>query len=206
MRATPFDAVLCDVDGVLRLWDDEMGDIDRTFGLPDGTLAAAAFAPHRLNPAITGNVTDAEWRASVMTDLMPTCGSAIRAQSVVDAWSALIGRIDPEVIGLLVTVRQRVPVGLLSNATSRLSDDLTALGVIGSVDAVLSSADAGVAKPEVAIYHWAAKRIGVDPSRCLFVDDNPGHVEGARTAGMQAVQYEGADQLRVVLSTSSTTP
>jgi putative hydrolase of the HAD superfamily len=195
-----FDAVLCDVDGVLRHWGDGMAGIDRAFGLPAGTLAAAAFAPHRLQPAITGTVTDAEWRSGVATDLATACGSAQRAQSVVDAWTALPARIDPEVLDLLVTARRRVPVALLSNATSRLEDDLKALGVLDSVDVVLSSARAGVAKPDVAIYHWAAERIGVEVARCLFVDDNSLNVDGARAAGMHAVHYAGVDSLRDLLS------
>ncbi|WP_199826291.1 hypothetical protein [Streptomyces sp. SBT349] len=61
--AAPFDAVLCDIDGVLRIWDPGiMPGLDRAYGLPPGTVAAAAFGPERLLPAVTGAVRDEEWR------------------------------------------------------------------------------------------------------------------------------------------------
>lgn len=42
----PYDAVLCDIDGMLRHWPvPGHADLDRLHGLPAGTLAAAAFTP-----------------------------------------------------------------------------------------------------------------------------------------------------------------
>ena len=73
MGDRPFDALLVDLDGVLRRWPD-MEDLDLAHDLPAGTLAAAAFAPARLRPAITGDCTDGQWRAAVAADLAATCG------------------------------------------------------------------------------------------------------------------------------------
>jgi putative hydrolase of the HAD superfamily len=201
MRPSPFDAVLCDVDGVVRHWDpDEMIQIDRTHGLPPGTLAATAFAPVRLHPAVTGRMTDAEWRAAVVTALASTCAAPHQAQAMVDAWSASTGQVDRAVLDLLTEVRRHVPVVLVSNATTRLEDDLAALGVLGAVDAVVNTSRIGAAKPDGRVYRHAAARVGADPARCLFVDDTPGHVDGARAAGMIGVRYEGVDHLRTVLT------
>lgn len=195
-----FDALLCDVDGVLRLWGDSMERIDRTHGLPEGTLASVAFAPDRLEPAVTGRVTDEEWRAAVVEDLTPLCGSPTRARAVVEDWSGPVGEVDPAVVALLTAARRHVPVALVSNATSRLERDLAALGVAELVDAIVNTSRIGFAKPDVRVYQHAAARLGAEPSRCLFVDDAPGHVEGARAAGMTGVVYEGADALRAMLS------
>lgn len=43
--------------------------VDRRYGLPEGTLAGTAFHPDHLLPAITGRVTDEEWRAGVAAAL-----------------------------------------------------------------------------------------------------------------------------------------
>jgi putative hydrolase of the HAD superfamily len=48
-----------------------------------------------------------------------------------------------------------------------------------------------VAKPDPRIYRIAAERLEVETGDCLFVDDQPGFVEGARAAGMDAVQLGG---------------
>ena len=53
MTARPHDAVLCDIDGVVRHWP-SAEDLELTYGLPAGSIAAAHFMPSRLNPAITG--------------------------------------------------------------------------------------------------------------------------------------------------------
>jgi putative hydrolase of the HAD superfamily len=202
MPPNAFDAVLCDVDGVVRHWDrDAMNQIDRTHGLPPGTLAATAFAPVRLEPAVTGRVTDAEWRATIVADLVSTSGAAPhKAQAMVDAWSAHTGAVDLDVMALLTEVRRHVPVVLVSNATTRLEDDLSRLGVIDAVDAVVNTSRIGIAKPDARVYRHAAARAGADPTRCLFVDDTPGHVDGARAAGMTGVHFAGVDHFRTALS------
>ncbi len=51
------------------------------------------------------------------------------------------------------------------------------------------------AKPEPAIFQAAAKLAGVPPDEIFFVDDTPGHVEGAKAAGFDAVQYTSTPEL-----------
>src|SRR5882724_6971438 len=84
MTQSPYDAVLCDIDGVLRHWPPAR-DLEQAHGLPAGAFAAAAFAPARLQPAITGQVTDEQWRSTVVADLAENYGSAEQAQIAVAA-------------------------------------------------------------------------------------------------------------------------
>nr|WP_092884074.1 HAD-IA family hydrolase [Actinopolymorpha cephalotaxi] len=194
-----FDALLCDLDGVLRIWDAELTDAEAANGLPAGALAAAAFAPDRLLPAITGQVSDEQWRAAVVGDLAERLGSRTRAQAAVDGWSAHVGRVDQEVLDLLVAVRTHVPVVLVSNATTRLERDLDALGIAPHLDAVVNTSRIGVVKPDPRVFQYAATVVGEDPARCLFVDDQPGNVEAAQALGMQGLTYTGPDSLRAAL-------
>ena len=196
----PFDAVLCDVDGVVRLWGDGMERLDEVYGLPAGTLAAHAFAPHRLEPAITGQVTDEEWRTAVAHDLSAPCGSLDRARRLVADWSSLVGEVDQAVLDLLATARRHVPVALVSNATTRLEHDLAKLGILDAVDVVINTAQLGVCKPDVRVLRHAAERVGASPGRCLFVDDSAGNVEAARTLGMTGVHYRSFEDLRTALA------
>lgn len=64
---------------------------------------------------------------------------------------------------------------------------------------VTVSGEVGLLKPDVAIYQRHVADFGLDPAACLFIDDVTVNVEGARAAGWQAVQFLGADKLRVDL-------
>lgn len=199
-NASQFDAVLCDLDGVVRHWDAQpMEDLDRAWGLPEGTLARAAFRPERLEPAITGAVSDERFLALVSEDLADACGSTSRARELVEVWSQPIGRVDTEVLGLLTAARRKVPVVLVSNATTRLERDLAALGLADAFDVVVNTARIGWCKPDPRVYEFAAEQAGAAAQRCLFVDDTLPNVEAARELGMHGLHFTHADQLRAVL-------
>jgi putative hydrolase of the HAD superfamily len=153
----PFDAVLRDLDGVLRHWP-SMAGLEQAYGVAPGLLAATAFAPARLTPAITGRRTDEEWRATVTADLATHTD---RAAELVAAWSASVGEIDHDVADLLRTARRHGPVVIVTNATTRLESDVDRLGLARHVDAIVSSARLKVAKPDPAIYRAAAELAGV---------------------------------------------
>lgn len=55
------------------------------------------------------------------------------------------------------------------------------------VQTVVSPADGLRGKPHPDIFLEAARRLGVDPTRCIVFEDAPLGVEGARRAGMRAV-------------------
>lgn len=200
MAAVAFGAVLCDLDGVLRVWDsDVMPGLDRAHGVPEGTLAGTAFAPERLLPAITGVVTDEEWRAGIADALAETYGIET-ARALVGAWTAIPGRVDERVRAILAEARRLAPVVLVSNATTRLERDLDALGLSAVADAVVNTSRIGVAKPDPEVYALAAQRAGVSARRCLFVDDTPANVTAATAAGMTGHHYRGPGQLRTALA------
>lgn len=193
-------ALLCDVDGVLRHWDrGAAARLEQEYELPAGTIAAAAFAPDRLVPALTGRITDEEWRADIARHLTPRCGSAVRAARLVRQWSDPIGRVDGDVLELLALARRYIPVALVSNATTRLERDLRLLGVADVLPDVANSARIGAAKPDPAIYLAGAELVGVVPRRCLFVDDTPENVQGGEALGMAGLVYRDVADLRRAL-------
>lgn len=59
-----------------------------------------------------------------------------------------------------------------------------------------SSCYLGLRKPEAAIYRRTLDILGRPPQRVLFIDDRQQNVEGAATAGMKGIRFEGADALR----------
>jgi putative hydrolase of the HAD superfamily/hydrolase len=60
-------------------------------------------------------------------------------------------------------------------------------------DAVVLSGREGVRKPEPKIFRLSARRLGVHPAACVFVDDISVNVEGARAVGMTGVVHRHPD-------------
>jgi putative hydrolase of the HAD superfamily len=55
------------------------------------------------------------------------------------------------------------------------------------IDEVIDSSEEGVRKPQPEIYLRSAARLGVEPEACVFADDLPENVEGARAVGMVGI-------------------
>jgi putative hydrolase of the HAD superfamily len=65
-----------------------------------------------------------------------------------------------------------------------------------------------MAKPEPAVFHLAAERLGVPPAQVVFVDDWDKNVEAARAVGMQGVLHrvDRGDDLRAQLAALGVSP
>ena len=62
-------------------------------------------------------------------------------------------------------------------------------------EVVVDSAFVGMRKPDPAIYELTLERLGgVEPGRCVFVDDLDVNCDAARALGMAAVRFAGAEQ------------
>ncbi len=189
--------LLVDLDGVIRLWhQQEDPAAEASFGLPPGSVRRVAFAPERLQPAITGRIRDEVWRAQIRDQLALEFPGADAAGAVA-WWSAPCGEVDRAALELIAACRARAAVVLVTNATSRLPDDLRRLGLDGAFDHVVNSSVVGAAKPDPAIFRAALAAAGVAaPEEALFIDDTPGHVEAARRLGIAGHHYVGPEALR----------
>ncbi|MFD3522357.1 HAD family hydrolase [Streptomyces sp. NPDC058653] len=195
----PFDAVLCDVDGVIRHLDStEVSRLERAAGLPEGTTASVGYAPENDLPLLLGQITRQEWAGSIVRDLLPRV-SRKEAEALALAFTVADFRTDETVVGLLRHVREHCPLVLVSNATTWLDEDLARLGLTGLAHSVVNSSLVGVSKPDRRIYEIAAERAGVSPDRCLFVDDRQENVDAAVALGMTGVLHRTADDLRAAL-------
>lgn len=67
--------------------------------------------------------------------------------------------------------------------------------ILGHFDGFVLSYEIGVLKPDPRIYQAGIERAGCRAEECFFADDVAAYVEGARAAGMKAVQFQSAAQL-----------
>ncbi|MEV7643875.1 HAD-IA family hydrolase [Streptomyces rubiginosohelvolus] len=194
-----FDAVLCDLDNVVRFYDTApLAALERAAGLPEGTTADVGYAPETDLPLLLGRITPDAWVESIAAGLTERVG-ADRAHELGRALADAPFRADEEAVSLLRRARTHVRLVLVTNATLQLDADLALLGLTDLADAVVSSAVERVAKPDPAIYRIAAERAGVPVERCLFVDDRQENTDAAAALGMTTVLYREPDDLRRAL-------
>lgn len=56
-------------------------------------------------------------------------------------------------------------------------------------DGVMVSSDEHIIKPNVKIYQRLIDKYSLNPAECLFIDDRQDNVEGAKSAGMNAIVF-----------------
>lgn len=125
---------------------------------------ARAHLPERLHPALEACI--AHWP---------------ERSTPIEATNDLAIRLKREGYGVYV----------LSNASTRIMEQLSHAPVMPYLDGHVVSAEERIMKPDPAIYQLLCERYGLNPAECLFVDDNEDNCEGARVAGMRAIHFTG---------------
>ncbi|MEV7067862.1 HAD-IA family hydrolase [Streptomyces collinus] len=196
----PFDAVLCDLDNVIRFYDlTRLARLEQLAGLAEGTTTKVAYAPETDLPLLLGKIGKEEWVETIVRGLVGEV-SEPRARELGTALAEAPFRADDEVVTMLRRIRQHMPLVLVTNATLELESDLASLGLSDLAHHVVSSARVGVAKPDREIYEIAAGRAQTAVERCLFVDDRLENIEAAVALGMTGVHYREPEDLRKVLA------
>jgi len=92
---------------------------------------------------------------------------------------------------LLEAVRRHAPVGIVSNnMLQEQREKLEHCGLAAHVDVLVVSEEAGVSKPDPAIFRIALDALSVRPEDAVMVGDSwSADVVGARAAGIRAVWF-----------------
>ena len=95
----------------------------------------------------------------------------------------------PGALEMVAELRSRgLELAVVSNWDVGLAEHLERIGAASLFSAIVTSADAGAAKPDPAVFRLALERLAVEPDRALHVGDEPEDEEGARAAGMRFAQ------------------
>jgi len=102
---------------------------------------------------------------------------------------AFVGAITFEPVAGAVQTLERLrslglELALVANWDVGLHEHLRRLELDDLFSTVVTSAEAGAAKPDPTIFRLALERIGVAPGRALHVGDEDADRDGARAAGM----------------------
>lgn len=101
---------------------------------------------------------------------------------------------------LFLSVQMNYPVGLLSDTDPlHWNYCLKHFPFLRSISRPTLSFEIGALKPAALCYQKAAENVGFAPNDCLFIDDRPINIEGAKKMRMQGILFENTLQLKTKL-------
>ncbi len=175
---------------------------ERLLGLPEGTLTwRGPFDPE----------CDALWRDMLDDKISERDYWAMRAREtgarVGEDWDmlAMIRRTlgdDPNLhvrpqardfVYLAKAAGRRV--GILSNELELFygAGTMAKLDILKLMDSMVDATHTKILKPDPRAYALGCEALGLTPENVVFVDDQPRNIEGARNAGLIAIQFDVAD-------------
>jgi len=204
---SPIKAVIFDVGGVLVRTDDPAPRqrLAEELGLPLKTLYGIAFGGETWNQVQTGHISyDEHWQAAGRRLGLAWPDEVIAFRTAFFAGD----RLDRNLIALIQRLRPRYKIALLSNAPDNLRHWITSEWSIpeDTFDAIVISAEAGVTKPDPAIFCTALARLGVEPHEAIFVDDFIENVQAAQALGIEAIHFTSPEALLEELKTRIEVP
>lgn len=114
--------------------------------------------------------------------------------------TSLVGAVDGTAEIVHELHRGEVPLYALTNWSAELWHHAPErFEVLHLFDDIIVSGVEGVAKPDPRIWEVLADRMGRGVAGVTFVDDSPRNVESALAAGMDAILFTGAVDLRAAL-------
>jgi putative hydrolase of the HAD superfamily len=124
-------------------------------------------------------------------------GAEVRGREVLPLLS---GDLRPEMVEALRRVKARLKTGCITNNLpanaigSAGGRTLYIAEVMALFDHVIESAKIGLRKPDPRIYRMMLEALGVDPKRCVYLDDLGVNLKPAREMGMTTIKVANASQ------------
>jgi putative hydrolase of the HAD superfamily len=141
----------------------------------------------------SGRITAAQFLARSRQTCRLSCDDAVLYAAVADVF-----RPNPDVCALLPSLkpRYRLLLGSNTNEIHALHFRRQFADVLRYFDAIVLSYEIGVRKPKPGFFEHCQRLAECPPGECVFIDDLPANVEGARACGWHGIVYRGIDDLR----------
>lgn len=92
--------------------------------------------------------------------------------------------------------KQDFKVGILSNNTTKLKEELKIKGIHDLVDAIIVSAEIGFQKPHKEAFNVLFKTLSILPEETIFIDDAQKSLEKADEIGYHPILFKNNEQLK----------
>ena len=185
------EAVILDLDGVLLDSEQRWNQIKEAFVRETGGRWRAEA------PRAMMGMSSTEWSAYLHDSLgVPMDPESINRE-VASRMQTSYARELPLLPGAPEAVRvlaARWPLGLASSSNREIIDRFLELADLSREFRVtISSEEVARGKPAPDVYREAARRLEVDPARCVAVEDSSNGIRAATAAGMTVIAVPNAD-------------
>lgn len=102
-------------------------------------------------------------------------------------------------LALAKKLRQRYPLGVISNTQHEHVAINKKRKLFDNFDALVLSSEVGLRKPQEGIFQLVSKKLGIPAKYLLFIDDDARWVRVAKEYGFQAILYRDAPSAEVQL-------
>jgi HAD superfamily hydrolase (TIGR01509 family) len=178
-------AVVFDCDGLLvdtePCWTVAETELFTRRGLPFGDAEKASLIGTSV-PAACATLADAFADGAIAAQIE---SELLERVAVIVARDA---QAMPGAAALVARIRARRPTAVASNSPRALLDQALARGGFARTFEVTLAADEVTRpKPEPELYLTACARLGVDPGRCLALEDSATGIAAATAAGLRTI-------------------
>jgi putative hydrolase of the HAD superfamily len=124
-------------------------------------------------------------------------GAEVRGKDVLPLLS---GDLRPEMVEALKRIKEKCKTGCITNNLpanamgNKTGRSIYVAEVMVLFDHIIESAKIGLRKPDPRIYQMMVEALGVDPKRCVYLDDLGVNLKPARAMGMTTIKVVNAAQ------------
>ena len=187
IRISDFEAVIFDMDGVLidsePVWKIAMGEVFHSVGCPLTVKDFQQTVGLRIDEVIAYWYKHSPWEVVSPEEV---------EQRIVSKMVELISANGKPLVGVIETLKflknQGLKIGLATSSYTVLIDCvLETLSIKHYFDFTHSAEDESYGKPHPAVYLTTADKLGVNPLKCLVIEDSINGVISGKAARMKVV-------------------
>jgi putative hydrolase of the HAD superfamily len=188
-------------------------DFGRVIGHFDHRLAIEGLLPHStlsadsLRAQLYGNPLEEAFEAGLISKeaFCRQIRDRCRFSCADDVWTTAYGDMfwpDEEICALIPALKKNYRLVLGSNTNELHANQFCKqfAETLGHFDALVLSHEARCRKPQAAFYERCVKEAGCRAAECIFIDDLPANIAGARACGLEGIVFTNAAELRKELS------
>jgi putative hydrolase of the HAD superfamily len=142
-----------------------------------------------------------------INSLLPYLKQGTTPNMAVHAWNAMILNVPEKKLDLLLSLKEKYPVYLLSNTNElhvpvvrREWSKVTPLPMEHYFNRIFFSHEVHLRKPDRTIFDFVCREEGLQPERTLFIDDSIQHIRGATEFGLQTIHLTDPEALYQLFS------
>ena len=126
----------------------------------------------------------------------------INANQLVHAWNAMIGNFRANLIDVVLQLRGKYKVALLSNTNAihfelvkRNWEKAFSFNFESLFDGFFLSHEIGMRKPNADCFEYVLQQMNSLPKNVLFIDDSIQHIQGAKSLGINTCLFVDQNDL-----------